>query len=534
LKLTRFEDRASAALIAISAASIFLSMPLISGLLLFYAALLGSIRSLRRSNTLYIGFQGAHWAATLSYFVLLILALHSFKESFQAHAIDARVETLYPSGIPLYFVFLPIVYVFSRMTYLGLRQQITPNRLPGFSLLVLSLLLFFAWVTQFHSLQQFSILIHKFEALPRREEFLILPATLVLLAAMRSFGGIRKAARSLGEVLPKSTFTAPLTTLLLTAAVALITGSSPLTLIAIAPVSVAYLRRRGYSTEDSVAWIAGTSSLGCLFPPAFMAVLYSMAVSETTAAISTTQLFRYSAILGSCSALALLLFARPKPRIENLQAVTPSIEQKNLSGILLSGTALSVLTFGIIGAFPIEWILISLAAVLFIYAKASQISFARISAALLGPTRSVCAFLPLVLLTFSVSDALALTGAETLLVKACSDSLSAIGFTLAWNGALLFAGALMDSVSATILFAPLLGAIATGVFGIAPHWFAVNFLINMELGYLIPPVATNLMLTSNLFNISQKRIYQKSGRILLVLMLALSLTATLSILTLKT
>lgn len=527
MKVAKLETRASALLLVASALMIPLTSVnlVIPGLLLLSGVLLGSIRSLSQAKHLAIHFKHAHILSLLAYCLLCGLSTYSLFQSWG--------ETLYPSPAPRLFVFLPMVYAFGRLSFLGFRFQLRKNYAPGFSIVFLLLCGFFFFFLDFRSLEKLSILVHKFEALPRREEFLILPVTLLVLAVLRSMGGIRKAAQSLVQILPDSNLSAPIASLILVIAVATLTGSSPLTLLAVGPVCLTYLKRSSYGLQSSAAFITAASSLGCLFPPSFMAVLYSMSVSDTPAAISLQDLFRFSTPTGLLCAIAMLVFARPTPEVQDdpkkhiLGRSTPA---SIFPAVLLLLSTAGTLAFVTMGFARIEHVLLGLAAVFFLYALLVRTHPLRLLASVLGPTRSMTAFLPLVLMTFSISDAFALSGFQTRLIQTCETSMSPILFTALWNVILLAVGALMDSVSATILFAPLLGAIATQVYGIYPHWFALNFLINMELGYLVPPVATNLMLASNLFNIHQSAIYRRSTRLLVVLGLALSLTALVSVL----
>ncbi|MBE3135179.1 MAG: TRAP transporter large permease subunit, partial [Acidobacteria bacterium] len=72
-------------------------------------------------------------------------------------------------------------------------------------------------------------------------------------------------------------------------------------------------------------------------------------------------------------------------------------------------------------------------------------------------------------------------------------------FLLALNGFLLIVGCLMDIFSAIFVVVPLILPIAA-VFGINPLHLGAIFLINLELGYLTPPVGMNLFLSSYRFN----------------------------------
>lgn len=57
----------------------------------------------------------------------------------------------------------------------------------------------------------------------------------------------------------------------------------------------------------------------------------------------------------------------------------------------------------------------------------------------------------------------------------------------------------MDSISCTLIFAPILAPVAWQLYGIDPLHFGIVFVVNMEIGYLMPPVATNLFVASAVF-----------------------------------
>jgi C4-dicarboxylate transporter DctM subunit len=57
----------------------------------------------------------------------------------------------------------------------------------------------------------------------------------------------------------------------------------------------------------------------------------------------------------------------------------------------------------------------------------------------------------------------------------------------------------MDSISATLVFAPILAPVAINHYGIDPIHFGIVFVVNMEIGYIAPPVATNLFVAAAIF-----------------------------------
>ena len=78
-------------------------------------------------------------------------------------------------------------------------------------------------------------------------------------------------------------------------------------------------------------------------------------------------------------------------------------------------------------------------------------------------------------------------------------NLGPFGFMLLVNVVLIVIGALMDSISCTLIFAPMLAPIAYELYGIDPVHFGIVFVVNMEIGYLAPPVATNLFVAAAVF-----------------------------------
>jgi tripartite ATP-independent transporter DctM subunit len=71
-------------------------------------------------------------------------------------------------------------------------------------------------------------------------------------------------------------------------------------------------------------------------------------------------------------------------------------------------------------------------------------------------------------------------------------------FLLLLNAALLITGCLVDIFSAIMIILPLISPLGA-VYGIDPVHLGIIFLINMEAGFLTPPVGLNLFLASYRF-----------------------------------
>ena len=95
-------------------------------------------------------------------------------------------------------------------------------------------------------------------------------------------------------------------------------------------------------------------------------------------------------------------------------------------------------------------------------------------------------------------------------------------FLLALNGVLLIAGMLVDIFSAIVVLVPLIVPVAAAL-QIDPLHLGVVFLVNLEVGYLTPPVGINLFVARFRFARPLTAIYRAALPFALVLIAALAL-----------
>jgi len=76
--------------------------------------------------------------------------------------------------------------------------------------------------------------------------------------------------------------------------------------------------------------------------------------------------------------------------------------------------------------------------------------------------------------------------------------LTPTGFLIVVNLLLLVVGMFMDIMSAILIIAPMLAPMAAAM-GINPIHMGIIFIVNLEIGYLTPPVGLNLFVSSSLF-----------------------------------
>lgn len=100
---------------------------------------------------------------------------------------------------------------------------------------------------------------------------------------------------------------------------------------------------------------------------------------------------------------------------------------------------------------------------------------------------------------------------------------SEIMFLLALNVFLLVVGMLMDIFSAIVVVVPLIVPIARH-FGIDPYHLGIIFLLNLEIGYLTPPVGLNLFISSFRFRKPVTQLYGAVLPYIGLLLIALGIT----------
>jgi C4-dicarboxylate transporter DctM subunit len=129
-----------------------------------------------------------------------------------------------------------------------------------------------------------------------------------------------------------------------------------------------------------------------------------------------------------------------------------------------------------------------------------ELSFKKLMGTLIEAATLMGSLILIIVLAFGLNEVLTLTDVQGKLMDLIRwMDLGPFGFMLLVNVVLIVLGALMDSISATLIFAPLLAPVALELYGIDPLHFGVVFVVNMEIGYLMPPVATNLFVAAALF-----------------------------------
>lgn len=286
-------------------------------------------------------------------------------------------------------------------------------------------------------------------------------------------------------------------TILSCAIFAAISGSSPVTLLAVGTILYPALLQHGYPKRFALGALTSGGTLGIVIPPSIPLILYGI-VTET----SIADLFIAGIIPGVMIAVVLAIYsywvnrhmpAEPFDLNEVLTALARGGWSAMLPVILLGGIYSGFFS-------PTEAAAVALVYALFveifIHRELKPVDFyhtAVDTAKLLGmlfPIVAVALSLKTILTIEEVPDQLAIW------ISTITEN--KIAFLLAVNLLLLVVGFLFDVISAILILAPLL-LVPALAFGIDPIHLGIIMVINLEIGFLTPPMGLNLIVAMTAF-----------------------------------
>jgi C4-dicarboxylate transporter DctM subunit len=289
------------------------------------------------------------------------------------------------------------------------------------------------------------------------------------------------------------------------------TGASGVTIIALGGLLLPMLRQQRYPDGFSLGLLTCTGSLGLLFPPSLPIILYGLVAGQLDPRVSIDKLFVAGAVPGVLLVAALALYS---VFIGSKQGVARSSFSWRAVGSAARAAAwelpLPPLIIG--GIYGGLFTASDAAAVMAFYALVVEVLIYK-------DVRP--ADLPRV-----VTESMALVGA-ILVVLGCALGLTyymidaevpdrLFSFLNQWVhsktlflvvlNALLLVVNMVEIFSAIVIVVPLIVPIAAQ-YGIDPVHMGIIFLLNLEIGYMTPPLGLNLFLSSRRFEQPLSRLY---------------------------
>lgn len=312
-----------------------------------------------------------------------------------------------------------------------------------------------------------------------------------------------------------------LAAILACAVFAAISGSSPVTLIAIGSLMYPALTQAGYSKKLSMGVLSTGGTLGIIIPPSIPMIIFAI-----MAGVSVVDLFKAGIGPGIILVIVLsgyMLFAAPKN--DEGKFVLKDFFFHLKKGFLSLLMPLIILGGIYTGFFTAT----ESAAIAVVYAVIVEVFIHReVGVKKLFPvfaeTAEMLGMLFLILiLAVSLNKFMTLEEMPQQMVDWMSSMISTkLGFLLAVNLLLLVVGCFMDIMSAILVLAPILTPMAIH-YGVDPIHFGIIMIVNLEIGYLTPPIGINLFVASGIFKEPLTDVIKAVLPFLFVMLLGLAL-----------
>ena len=278
------------------------------------------------------------------------------------------------------------------------------------------------------------------------------------------------------------------------------TGASGVTILALGGILYTVLSEKSaYPERFSIGLLTSAGCIGLLFPPSLPIIL-----AGATSRTNIIHLFLGALIPGFILVAAMIIIgivASIKIKIP----VEPFKFRRALSS--LKGSALEIFlpVFLIAGYFSGVLSLVEISAISVVYVFIAEVlihrdfKFADITKVFFKALPIIGGILSIIAVAKALSYAIIDTQAPENFARWMRDTIeSRYLFLFLLNIALLAIGCFMDIFSAILVVLPLITPLGV-VYGIDPVHLCIIFIINMEVGFLTPPVGLNLFLASYRF-----------------------------------
>jgi tripartite ATP-independent transporter DctM subunit len=328
------------------------------------------------------------------------------------------------------------------------------------------------------------------------------------------------------------------------------TGASGVTIVAIGGLLLPALVKEKYNERFALGLVTGTGSIGLLFPPAIPLIVYGIVYGMSaqsavdSGSSSTLTLVDFSVeeflkagilpglvLVGIVGMYSIFIAIRDKvPRSPFDPGAAAEAFGKAIPELLIPVLILATIVKG--------WLTIPEAAALtalyviiiemVVYQDIKPKDLPRIARESMG---LVGAIFVIIVSATALTDYFINADVPLRLYEWMDRYISQRWtFLLALNVLLLIVGCLMDIFSAIVVVVPLI-APAAQHYGVDPYHLGVIFLLNLEIGYLTPPVGLNLFITSFRFKKPMIEVYKAALPFIFVMLGALALVTYVPALT---
>jgi C4-dicarboxylate transporter DctM subunit len=334
------------------------------------------------------------------------------------------------------------------------------------------------------------------------DSFPILAIPMFILAGeIMGKGGISKRLFDFANAcLGKVTGGVPMATVLTCMLFGAISGSGSATFAAVGTLMIPLMAKQGYQKPFVTALTASSGGLGTLIPPSIPMVMYAISANQSIGDMFLAGVFP-GILAGVCLMVYTYIFCKRHPIPAGLAEMeTLSIWESVKSGfwalltpiIILGGIYGGIFTATEAAAVAVVYgILVSR----FIY---RTITFKELPNLLVRAANSNSPILIIVALATVFGRVLTIQNIPQQVADGLlAFSSSPVVILILINLLLIAVGMLMEALASIIIVTPILLPIATAI-GIDPVHFGVIMVANLVIGFVTPPVGTNLFVASGL------------------------------------
>jgi len=275
------------------------------------------------------------------------------------------------------------------------------------------------------------------------------------------------------------------------------TGGSGVTIVAVGGLLYPALIKEKYPDSFSIGLITTAGAMGGLFPPSVLLVFYGiiagLIVDKVLVAGILAGFLSTFALAGYCAYVGWKAKVPTQPFSVREAVRTTWVAKWELAipVVLLAGLALGVLRFHEASAFTAVYVLFI---EVFVY---RDISIRKdLPRVIVDCMTMLGAVLAILITAIGFTGWMIQAEVPTQIFDFMDEHIkSQWAFLLALNVFLVVVGMVTDGVTAILVVVPLILPLGLA-YGIDPYHLAIIFLLNLEMGFLIPPVGMNLFISS--------------------------------------
>ena len=324
-----------------------------------------------------------------------------------------------------------------------------------------------------------------------KELILSVPLFLLCGAVMTEGTAARRLVRIVRAVTAPTRGGLGVAAIISCAVFAAISGSSIVTMIAVGSVLYPAMKEAGHTNRFALGTVVSGGTLGVIIPPSIPLILYGL-VTET----SIVDLF----LAGLLPGLVLISLMMAYAIRANRNHLAQKADWGELGAALRHGIWAALFPIILLGGIysgyysPTESAAVALVYALFIeFFIHREMTLAKYFNLVMETAKLGGALFPLIAVALSLKLILSEYRVPAQMVELVGLWIDGpLAFILVVNLLLLAVGAFMTTNEAILILAPILMPVAQA-YGFHPVHFGIIMIVNLEIGFLTPPVGMNLM-----------------------------------------